>query len=193
MSRKTASAPLSPEETRTWIVRYRKYSKIYAWSFLILLLPVIFVVIWISMGELNRDVFLSLGFFAVVTVLLALWTRKRAARSWTGQVADKFVKTVHFRANENRPARTEQRPMVEFRTDRGKKVVLRAGADQFGYFEVGDRVFKVSGLEWPEKESLDGDRRLCMICGALVSTENGACGRCRGPIPDHAVMRDMAG
>jgi hypothetical protein len=191
----TAKAPrgLSAEETRAWLTTYRKHSRIYAWGFFAVVVPVVFGVIWWSMGELNQDVFLSAGFFVLVFLILALWTRRKSGASWTGVVSRKFQKKVHVSSrNPDIPDSWEIRNILEIRTDSGKKITFRLTPDLFEYFQEGDRVCKVGGVDWPEKQELAGPRRICVVCGTLVSRDAVTCPRCRGNIPDHPTLCRMA-
>jgi len=187
------SAPLTPEQTKTWVQTYGRHSRIYAWGFFALLMPVILGVIWWEMGEINEDVLYSFGFAAVVTFLLAKWSRKQTAKSWIGVVEELFMKKVRVRRDGDQHDDISYKPMARIRTDNGKKSTQHLSQELFEYFRPGDRVFKVSGLEVPEKVTLDGDRRVCLACGSLYSQGIGTCPRCRAPEPDHETLVSLAG
>lgn len=184
---------LSPEETEAWLSRYRRHSRLYAWGFYFALLPVVFAIIWASMGELNEDVFWSLGFFAVVTLLLAFFSRRRETSCWTGQVRDKYIKVVKSTSRDGRTDSETAYYILEIVTSKGKTIRLRSPESVFEYFEVGDDLFKAPSLNWPEKATLSGDRRICPCCGAILQGVNASCERCGAPVPDHAVLRRFAG
>jgi ribosomal protein L40E len=187
-----ASAPLTPQQTEEWLRTYRRHSRIYAWGFFAVILPVILGVIWWEMGEINEDVLYSFGFAAVVTFFLALWARKGAEKSWSGVVEDLFMKKVRRRRDGGLPDEVVLRPRARIRTDRGKTITVPVTEDLFDYFELGDRVFKIAGLEWPEKVSLDRQKRVCMACGGLYTLGAGNCPRCGAPEPDHATLVRLA-
>jgi hypothetical protein len=66
----SGTGPLTPEQTKAWVQTYGRHSRIYAWGFFALILPVNLGVIWWEMGEINEDVLYSFGFAAVVTFFL---------------------------------------------------------------------------------------------------------------------------
>ena len=192
-SSKNSTAPLTPAQTEAWLQKYGRHSRIYAWGFFALILPVILGVIWWEMGELNEDVLYSFGFAAVVTLLLARWSRRQTAKSWVGVVEEVFMKKVRVRRDADQQDDVSYRPMARVRTEDGKKRTERLSQELFDYFRPGDRVFKVSGLEVPEKVTLEGGRRVCLACGSLYELGSGACPRCRAPEPDHGPLVRIAG
>lgn len=157
-----------------------------------MLVPIVFGVIWASMGELNADVFRATGFFALVTFFLALWSRGQEKQGWCGKIERKWVKEVR-RKSEDGPVRVEHQPMIEVTTDRGKRVNLRVGAPQYAYFEEGDAVMKVPGFSWPVKQAHPDGERICLVCGGIVPAEEAPCPRCRAPLPDHGALREVMG
>lgn len=181
---KQKKGPLNEEQTRKWIARYQVNARRYAWGFFVLLQPVVFGIIWASMGELNPDVFYSWAFFFVVTLLLALYSRRRAARSWRGTVADKGLRKVRVRNYEDQPDQIRTVLEVVFRTSRGKTVKLRSRQAFYDYFTPGDAVVKPAGFDFPEKEEPDGESRVCVACGNVFSATEGNCPGCRAPLPD---------
>jgi len=192
-SRGGTPAPLTPEQTEAWLSKYGRHSRIYAWGFFALLMPVILGVVWWEMGEINEDVLYSFGFAAVVTFLLARWSRKQTAKSWVGVVEELFMKKVRIRRDADQHDDISYKPMARIRMDNGKKRNQHLSQELFEYFQPGDKVFKVSGLEVPEKVTLDGDRRVCLACGSLYGQGSGSCPRCRAPEPDHGTLVRMAG
>ena len=186
------TAPLTPEQTTAWVQTYGRHSRIYAWGFFALILPVILGVIWWEMGEINEDVIYSFGFAALVTFLLARWSRKQTVQSWVGVVEELFMKKVRVRRDADQSDDISYRPMARIRTENGKKSTQHLSQELFEYFRPGDRVFKVAGLEVPEKVVLDGDRRVCLACGSLYGLGSGSCPRCRAPEPDHETLVHLA-
>lgn len=187
------AAPLDGEQTRAWVMRYQRQSKIYAWGFFLVLLPVVFGVIWWSMGELNAEVFYAWLFFAVLTFILAVFSRRNAKRSWTGSVMDKGVRQQRIRSsNPDHPDHYETYSEVVIRTTRGRKIKLRCTPAYMDYVNPGDQVFKVPGFSWPEKVTLDGHRRLCISCGQVLDAGAPSCQRCKAPMPDHQTIHALA-
>lgn len=180
--------PLTAEQTREWVERYQRHARIYAWGFFALLHPVVFVVIWISMGELNKDVFLSLAFFSFVTFLFAWTTRRKASKSWAGEVVDKGIRQRRVRSGDESHDRIETYHEVVFRTTRGKKVKMRCGVPYFEHFHPGDPAIKLPGYDWPVKARDDGGPRVCLACGNLIDPGEGNCPRCGAPVPDHEAL-----
>ncbi len=187
------TAPLTPEQTKAWLLTYGRHSRIYAWGFFALILPVILGLIWWEMGEINEDVLYSFGFAAVVTLILAKWSRKQTAKSWVGEVEELFMKKVRVRRDANQHDDISYKPMARIRTRDGKVRTQHLSQGLYEYFKPGDRVFKVSGLDVPEKTTLDGDRRVCLACGNLYGLGSGTCPRCRAPEPDHGTLVRLAG
>jgi len=66
---------LSPEATEAWLSRYRCLSRLYAWGWHCALLPVVFAIIWMDIGELHGDVFWAWRLFAAVTCVMPLLRR----------------------------------------------------------------------------------------------------------------------
>ncbi len=177
-------APLTPEQTRAWVHTYGRHSRIYAWGFFALILTVILGVIWWEMGEINEDVIYSFGFAGMVTFLLAGWSRKQTTQSWTGVVEELFMKQVRVRRDADQRDDIAYSPRAIIRTQGGKALTLRLSEALYEYFAPGDRVFKISGLDWPEKAELDRETRVCLACGDLYAPGAGKCPRCSAPEPD---------
>lgn len=184
----SGTRPLTPEQTTAWVQTYGRHSRIYAWGFFALILPVILCVIWWEMGEINEDVMYSFGFAAVVTFLLARWSRKRTTQSWIGVVEELFMKKVRVRRDGDQQDDIAYSPRARIRTRGGKALTVRLSETLYGYFTPGGRVFKISGLDWPEKADLDRPEGVCLACGNLYAHGAGRCPRCRAPEPDHETL-----
>lgn len=189
----SGSRPLTPEQTKAWVQTYGRHSRIYAWGFFALLMPLIFGLIWWEMGEINDDVIYSFSFAAAVTFLLACGSRRQTAKSWVGVVEELFLKKVRVRRDGDQHDDISYRPMARIRIENGKMRTERLSQGLFEYFRPGDRIFKISGLEMPEKVTPDGDRRVCLACGNLYPPGAGGCSRCRAPEPDHGTLVRLAG
>ena len=185
--RSPAAQPLTPEQTRDWVRTYGRHSRIYAWGFFALVLSMIFGLIWWEMGEVNDDVLYSFGFAAAVTFILAGWSRKQTTQSWAGTVEELFMKKVRVRDGDQQDD-IAYSPRAIIRTQGGKALTLRLSETLYGYFTPGERVFKISGLDWPEKAELDRPERVCLACGNLYAHGAGTCPRCRAPEPDHDTL-----
>lgn len=192
-SNSKTTRPLTPEQTRAWVRTYARHSRIYAWGFFALVLPLIFGLIWWELGEVNDDLLYSFGFAALVFFLLARWSRKTATQSWAGVVEDMRVKEVRIRRDGGQPDDIACRPRAVIRTRGGKALTLRLSETLYEYFTPGERVFKISGLDWPEKAELDRAERVCLACGNLYAQGAGRCPRCRAPEPDHRTLARLAG
>jgi hypothetical protein len=180
--------PLTADQTEAWFSRYQRESKLYSWGFFVLLHPIVFGIIWWSMGELNRDVFLSLGFFSTVTFILAILSRSRTSRAWSGVVADKRIQQRRVWGGANADERIEYRYEVVVETSRQRKLTLSCLPAFFEYVNEGDVLVKAPGFDWPEKAELDHDRRVCIACGGILDPADGNCPRCGAPMPDHASL-----
>lgn len=189
--RRTASTPvLTPAQTEKWVRTYGRHARIYAWSFFVLVLGLIFGLIWWEMGEVNDDVVYSFGFAATVTFLLAGWSRKQSTQAWTG-VVEGMVRTGADHDSDS--SGNSGRAVVVVRTSSGRARNLRLPGALCGYFLPGDAIFKISGLEWPEKAVLDRPERVCLACGNLYRQGTGRCPRCAAPEPDHETLVRLAG
>lgn len=182
---------MTAEETLAWAGSYRTNSRRYAWIFLLVLVPVVVGVIRLSTGEWNEDVLYSAAAFIVVTGLLAFFSRRGTEGAWRGTVEGKAIRRETRRRHDDGPAETVYIPVVVFRTDTGKRVKLRVSRDLYEYFREGERVVKIAGFDWPEKEeSAPEDRRVCIACGNVLEAGEVPCSRCRAPVPDlEALLR----
>jgi len=138
-----------------------------AWSliFFLLIIPIVFFLIYKDLGELNSDLWMSLGFFIVITTVLAIYTLRKASRTWQGELLEKV--------EISRGAR------LVFRTDRGKRINLVAGSRLAVYFHIGDRVIKIKGYDYPEKIDRNGNLQLCVACGTPYPITEKRCPGCR--------------
>lgn len=183
--------PLTAEQTKEWVDRYQRHSRLYSWGFFVLLHPIVFVVIWVSMGELNKDVFLSLAFFSFVTFLFAWNTRRNAVKSWKGAVVDKGIRKRRVRSGDQSHDRIETYHEVVFQTTRGKKVKMRCGVPYFEHMNPGDNALKVPGYDWPIRAEDDGGPRVCLACGSLIDPGEGNCPRCGAPVPHLETLVEL--
>jgi hypothetical protein len=173
LDRQAAPPPVTPKTRRAAQARaesYHRQRQLWSLLFVLLLIPIVLVVIWIDVGELNADVLLSLAGFIVVTAILGYFTLRSAAASWQGVLVDQYLKGSSL--------------YLIFRTDRGKRVKLPVGSGLAGYFALGDTVVKIKGFDYPEKLYRDGDRQLCVACGRPFPIGEARCSACGNPAID---------
>jgi len=183
---------LSPEQTIAWIRTYRRHARIYAWGFFLVMIPIVFGIIWLDVRTIDEDVLYSLAFFVVVFLALAIWSRRGTTRSWRGVVRDKYIKTRRVDRGSVLTHKVAETPVIDVEAS-GRDVSLRVPDALFDYFSVGDPVFKISGFDWPEKFELDGESRVCIVCGNILDIDAAVCPRCRAPVPDHATLVQQLG
>jgi hypothetical protein len=168
--------PMTPAQTERWMSTYRRHAQIYAWGFFLLMIPLVLLLIWFEMRVIDQEVLLALAFFVVVFFLLARWSRRATTAGWRGVVRDKRAQGARSR-----------RQVIEIDTDHAR-LQIPVSAALFDYFNVGDSVFKVAGFDWPEKQSLAGQSRACIVCGEVVERTAAHCPRCAAPMPDHTTL-----
>jgi hypothetical protein len=168
--------PMTPAQTEHWMSTYRRHARIYAWGFFLLMIPLVLLLIWFEVRVIDQEVLLSLAFFVVVFFLLARWSRRATTSGWRGVVRDKREQGVR-----------SPRQVIDIETERAR-LQIPVSAALFDYFNVGDSVFKVAGFDWPEKQSLAGPSRACIVCGEVVDRAAVQCPRCAAPMPDHATL-----
>ncbi len=180
---------ISSEESRRQLDAFRKKRRAWARIFFFILVPIIFVVIWISHPDegLPLEVIYSLMGFMVVTGILAFITSKGANRGWQGTLVDKYVTEV--RVNRGEYMEMVPKNYLVFRTDQGKKRKISVPAGLLHYFRKGDRAVKIKGFDYPEKIDRDGKRQICITCGSIFNAGEDKCSRCQSPAinPNHFI------
>ena len=143
-----------------------------AWALIfgVVLIPVVFLIIWLDVGEMTAEVGYSLLGFVVVTAVLGFFTLRKAGDSWQGVLEEMIEK-------ENGIA-------FVFRSNQGKRVTIYGGAQMAEYFSPGDRVIKIKGYDYPEKVNRDGENQLCMVCGKVYPIGEKRFRFCRYPSID---------
>src|SRR5690606_14238649 len=71
-----AATAMTVEQSVRWLLGYRRQSRLYAWLFFAAVIPLVLLVIWLEIGEINEEVLGSLAFFIVVFLALALGSRR---------------------------------------------------------------------------------------------------------------------
>ena len=177
-----AASAMTAEQSRRWLLGYRRHSRLYAWLFFAAVIPVVLLVIWLEIGEINEEVLGSLAFFIVVFLALALGSRRQTTAAWRAVVVDK-----------QRSGQGAGGTLV-LELGRGKHRKLRVSPPLFDYFAPGDAVFKLDGFEWPEKWTPDEERRACIACGGVIALDErmSACPHCGAPLPAHEAMQTLA-
>ena len=124
-----------------------------AWSliFFLLIIPVVFFILYKDVGELNSDVWMSLGFFIFITTVLAIYTLRKAGGTWQGDLVEKIETSKGIR--------------LVFLTNQRKRVNIVAGSRLADYFEIGDQVIKIKGYDYPEKIERGSKLQMCVACG----------------------------
>lgn len=173
---------MTDEQSRRWLLGYRRHSRLYAWLFFAAVIPVVLLVIWLEVGELDEEVLGSLAFFTVVFLALAVGSRRQTSAAWRAVVVDKQLSGQGAGGT------------LVLELARGKHRKLRMSPPLFDYFAPGDAVFKLDGFEWPEKWTPDEGRRVCIACGGVVELAEpmSACPRCGAPLPAHEAMQALA-
>ena len=158
----TAVAPLDANE---WIAQYRRNARNYAYLFFFGVVLFIGTVIRLSLGEWNMEWIYATSFASGITWLLAYYSRKSAASSWTAKVTHKHTRVI--RNSGNMGATTFQ---VTFTTSPGKKYVVRCSSELFDYYQEGIMYHKVSGLNFPiPTETYEAALSPCPLCGQLLT------------------------
>jgi hypothetical protein len=177
-----AVTAMTVDQSVRWLLGYRRQSRLYAWLFFAAVIPVVLLVIWLEMGELNDEVLGSLAFFILVFLALALGSRRQTSAAWRAVVVDK------------QPSEQGAGGTLVLALKHGKQRKLRVSSPLFDYFAPGDAVFKLDGFEWPEKWEPDAGRRACIACGGVIEgeTRTTACPHCGAPLPAHEAMQTLA-
>jgi hypothetical protein len=106
----------------------------------------------------NEELLYTIGFLALVTVLLTLWVRRRNASSWAGVIEQvREVQKTHHQ-NRDDPGTTEHYVRIAARSDHGKRIRLEMPLRTFEALypdglAVGDRVAKNPGSWYPTYEA----------------------------------------
>lgn len=176
-----ASPPADVEAARAWLRRYRINSRRYAWSFFAVVVVGIGTLIRIELEAFDRDWFLATGFAAVVTWILAMWSRRVAESSWEGVVASREIREVRgARGSDADTPRIQH--IIHVQTDRGRHHKIRVGAALFDAYPEGAGVRKIAGLSFPLSNAVDADTAFCPVCGNLLRGATAQCPSCRAPI-----------
>ncbi len=179
--------PADAEAARAWLRRYRINSRLYAWSFVAVVVVGIGTLVRIELEAFDREWFLATGFAALITWILAMWSRRVAESSWDGIVSSREIREV--RGTRGADANTTQvRYIIHVQTDRGKHHKIRVGAPLFDAYPEGAAVRKIAGLSFPLSDAVDEATAFCPVCGNLLGGATGRCPSCRAPIFDFADL-----
>ncbi len=174
----------SPDRSKAageWLSKYRRHSRIYAWGFFIVVVIGIGIAVRVGLEEWGTEWFAATGFAALVTWLLAIYSRREAESSWSGVVASKEIQERRdTRDPDGNTTRTSYVVFVE--TDRGKRKKIRVNPSVFDSYREGARVRKFAGLAFALPEEMDGDTALCPVCGRLLEGATETCSSCRAPV-----------
>lgn len=160
---------------RRWLASYNRQRLAWALIFFLLIIPVVFFIIYKDVGELNSDVWMSLGFFIVITTMLAIYTLRRAGGTWQGDLVKKVEISRGIR--------------LVFLTNQKKRMNIVAGVRLANYFEIGDQVIKIKGYDYPEKIERGGKLQMCVACGTPYPITEKNCRACHYPAidPQHYI------
>lgn len=100
-----------------------------------------------------QTILLTVGFVALVTVVITLYSRRRLAQSWSGAV--ERVRTLQ-RPDPNVDHSFVRKVAVTFRTDKGRRVRIELERSRFDAafphgLVAGDRVEKKPGAWFPAR------------------------------------------
>lgn len=166
---------------KDWLRKYRRDARRYAWIFFVGVVVVIGILVRVGLEEWSSEWFYATGFAALVTWILAMYSRRQAESSWAGVVSSKEVKeTRDSRSSDMNTTRISY--LVHVETDRGKRKKIRVSPTVFDSYREGGRVQKIAGLNFPLPEEVDEETAICPVCGNLLSGASEQCPSCRAPV-----------
>lgn len=184
---KSVGETLSPEETVKWLKKFRKGQKKGTWIFFGAVAVIVLIVIIFNAEDFKTGA-IGFLFFFVVFFLLAFFTRRRANQNWIGVVKNKKVIKTKRYSSQDDAGTTVLEPMLYFKLKSGSKK-LSVTNEMYNYFNEGDKVFKISGTEYPELQELTLKGRVCIVCGTILPTRHKLkCKKCKSPVPDFITL-----
>jgi hypothetical protein len=142
-------------------------------------------------GAWNREVLFFGGGFLILSLGLTVYAWRRAGVSWRGEVVDKRTRKIRVPTYAEHSEQIRAVFQVVCRTPRGKRVKLRTRKAYSDYLLPGDRVVKVAGFYYPEKEEPVGEQRACIGCGNIFAASGGNCPACGNPLPDLTALDEL--
>jgi hypothetical protein len=188
---KQPQGPLDRAQTRQWINRQRMQTARWTWGVFAVLQAVFFVVAGAFAGAWNREVLVFTGGFLVLSLGLTVYAWRRSGASWRGEVVDKRRRKIRVPTYADHSEQIRTVYQVFCRTPRGKRMKVRTRKAYSDYLKPGDRVVKVPGFYYPEKEQPDGEQRACIGCGNIFAATAGNCPACGSPLPDVEALGEL--
>lgn len=189
----TPRKPLSPEETKAWVEKYRRDAFRYAWGFWAVFTCAVFALVSWEMKGFTPEAYASAAVAGAISAGLALNMRARQARAWQGVLSRKWIEQRRIRHAQQHDEWVD-RPRAEVSTRSGKKIRLRLTPRLFDYFEEGDLLLKPAGFDWPLRlPDTDQAGRVCICCGFIMDAADGGCPGCGAPRPDLQMLKQLAG
>jgi ribosomal protein L40E len=188
---KTVGETLSAEETKVWLKKYLTGQKKGTWIFYGIVLIIVLVIVIIG-AENTKEALYAFSFFFIIFTLLAVFTRKRTNKTWIGTIKDKrIIKGKKYNSQDD-IGRTVLEPTLYFKLKSGS-AKLSVTNEMFQYFNVGDKIFKLSGTDYPELQELTPKGRVCIVCGAIMPMGHPLkCKKCKCPVPDYlSVLKEV--
>lgn len=188
---KTVGETLSAEETKVWLKKYRTGQKKGTWIFYGIVLIVVLVIALIG-AENTKEALYGFSFFFIIFTLLAVFTRKRTNKTWIGTIKDKRIIKGKKYSSQDDIGRTVLEPTLYFKLKSGS-AKLTVTNEMFQYFNVGDKIFKLNGTDYPELQKLTLNGRVCIVCGAIMPMGHPLkCKKCKCPVPDYlSVLKEV--
>jgi hypothetical protein len=163
-----------------WLTRYRRDARRYAWTFFAGVVVAIAVLVRLGLDGWSMEWFQATAFAALLTAVLAFYSRRTVESTWVGRVCDKQVRERHRNADVT--DRKELMYRVFFRTPEGKVRRLHVDAELFDRYREGEHYRKVAGLNYPLPIAADVGAGFCAVCGGDYADASDRCPRCGAPI-----------
>jgi len=189
----TIGETMTPEETVQWLMKFRKGTKMGTWIFFGIIVLIVFILVLFKAENLKNGL-IGFSIFSGILFLLAFFTRRRTNQTWVGYVKNKrIIRRTKRDSYDGSTARVETDPTLYFKVKSGsKKLVVSWG--MYDYFNIGDKIFKVSGMDYPELQELTAKGRACMVCGTIMQSGHpNKCRSCKKPVPDFISIRKEVG
>jgi|GEM_PF-930939 len=182
MTEKTPpSTQLPPNpNAKAWLAKYRRNSRRWSWIFFCIVIVVIGILVRVGLEEWSMEWLYATGFAAIVTWLLAIWTRRKAESSWKGTVVKRVISEHRNNRNEYDTSTTKSY-LVHLNTTSGKKK-LRFPPALFQLMAEGTELQKVAGLTFPFPTDPDFPEPYCPVCSKPYGEAKDRCTACRSPV-----------
>ncbi len=183
---KTVGETLSPDETEVWLKKYRTGQKKGTWIFYAVVLIIVLIIVFFTADDIMDGLYGFLFFFVIFT-LLAVFTRKRTNKTWIGTIKNKKI----IKRTKNNYRVLE--PVLYFKLKSGS-AKLFVSNEMYEYFNIGDKIFKLNGTDYPELQELTLKGRVCIVCGAIMPMGHPLkCKKCKCPVPDYLTVLKEVG